>query len=98
MADFVFHSPQFGSQLAYTLTGPAQRGFRVAARRRFQQSLQVGPQGHVFDHGSLAASAFPAHATSSQAGIVQSVMPWRITGREIPVALATRDIPPLPIA
>jgi len=53
---------QLLDQARGTLASPAQRRLRVAARRRFNQGIEVAQQRRVFVGQLLAATAFGANA------------------------------------
>src|SRR5271157_3255208 len=53
--------PQFLSQLAYALTSPAQRRFRVASGGRLHQPLQIAAQARILRHRLLAPTTRTPH-------------------------------------
>src|SRR6516164_1496649 len=83
-------------QPAHALAGPAQRRLRIATGDWFHQLLQVANTAVSLAAIRLrpppARRTCPRHAVL---GFFSSARPWRITGREIPVARATAEIPPL---
>ena len=59
--DAVAHRLQRLGQIAQTATGPQQRRLRITARRRLDQTLQVGQQRGVGLAQLLAAAARTTH-------------------------------------
>jgi len=59
ITDGVTLAPEFLRQLPYALTCPAEGRFRISARRRLHQPVQVLAESGILVHGSLASPAFP---------------------------------------
>ncbi len=62
----VFQALEFGGQLPQALTGPPQRGFRIAPRYRFHQRFQIALQGCVPVDGPLAARPSPPDSLAAR--------------------------------
>src|SRR5271169_3601079 len=54
-ADLVTLRLQRLRQPSHTFAGPPQRRLRIPACRRFDQSLEIGKQGRIFQNGGLAS-------------------------------------------
>src|SRR6202521_5295047 len=63
MADLVAEFPQFRGELAQAFAGPAQRRHRLAARRRFDQRIEVIKKLRVYLNKRLATAARASNAT-----------------------------------